>query len=809
MALLSAAILGFEISLLRILLVASWYHFAFVVISISLLGFGASGTFLSILRSWLLRRAGAAFFVLTFATAVAIPACTGLAQDVPVEARFVPILLWSQVGQWTLYWVLLSIPFLLGASAVGLALMAAGDGIGRVYAANLAGSGIGAIAAPVLMSLVPPEVLPLPWGALVLVAAASAARGRPGVRWGALAGSILLLGAGIGRHPIHVRVDPYKYGAYVERLVRQGSAQRLAFACGPRGVVEAYGGEAFHEIPFLSGTVTPPAICALLVDGHHVGSLLRVRDSADAAVVDGTLMAFPCALAPPAPRVLLLGERSGLDVWLSVRHGAAKIEVVQADVNIFDLLRGPLNDLGGGVLDLPGVETVAMDPRHFVERGGEEFDLIRIVSLESSAAGSGGVAGLGQDYLVTVQGLEACLRLLSPRGILSVSRGIQTPPRDNLKLLATLVEALRRLGADRPGGHFVIVRDYLAVCTTVKMTPWSDDEVALVRKSIAERELTPVWFPGVKDEELNRPDEMPGPEGEPWDWYHQAAWKLFSPEADDFIRGWPFDIRPPTDDRPFFMDFCKLGSIAQLREAFGDLWLTRAEVAFLFVLAATGIIGVLGCLLTVAPLVCLRRVRKERGKTATAAYFAAIGFGYLLFEMVLLSKLSLLAGDPVEGASVTISALLVSSGVGSLAARRVRSRRIPWMLIAVAAVGIVEILVIEALAGALGSVPLTIRLLVAAALTAPAGLLMGIPMPAALTRLHGGAALLVPWAWGVNGFASVLAAPTATMIAMTWGFHCVAAAALLLYLAAAWLYGRLPEPSMAGMEYRSGSWSAP
>jgi len=837
----SAAVLGFEISLLRMLLVASWHHFAFLVISVVLLGFGASGTALTLLRRRVLPRSGGVLFLLAWATAVSMPLCAAVAQQVPVEARLLPALLWRQLGYWLVYWAVLAVPFLLGAAVVCLALMAARERVGGVYAWNLLGSAAGAAGASVLMHRLPPEWLAPAMGAVAMVGVLGAplARGRKGDAvsgdsgecdkgghplgdaapsrsrfcWGvetaltrrALAGWTARVGWAIGGvalvavwlwwDPPGIRLDPYKYGAFVRRLERQGDAERVAVAYGPRATVEAYRSDLFHDLPFLSGGPVPPPVLNLVSDGHRAGSVLRVDDPSEAAAVDHTLMAVAYELGAPGPRVLLLGETGGANVWLGIRRGAVRIDVVQPDANVPALLRGVLRGDGGGVLDRAGVAAHVAEPRHYVEQIAGRFEIIQLVTLESTAAGSGGVGGLGQDHLVTVEGISACLDRLAGDGLLFVCRGIQTPPRDNVKLLATFAEALRRRGMAEPGRHVVVLRDFQGVCTMVRARPWTPAEIEQVRRVCAERNLTPSWFCGIRPDELNRPDRLPGPDDGPGDWYHHAAGRLFSEEAGRFIDEWAFDICPPTDDRPFFRDFCKLGSIGPLKEACGDLWLTRAELGFLFVITATVLIAVAGVVLTLLPLAFLRGEARIAERWPAVGYFTAIGLAYLLLEMTLLARLTHLIGDPVRAAAVTISELLVCSGLGSLTAQRVRRRGaalLPPVMAGLVAAGIAGLVLAAWLPQVAGGLNTLARCGVAALFVAPLGYLMGFPMPTALDRLDRHAPALIPWAWAVNGFASVLAAPLATIIGMSAGFRLAGAVALVLYASAAVLFERLP-----------------
>ena len=795
---LSCSLLGFEVALMRMLLYASWHHFAFLVISIALLGFGASGTALCLLRRWVLPRGDVVFFSLVIATAVSMAGSVQLAEHVPAEARFVPPLLARQILSWGLYWAVFFVPFLLGAMAIGLALMMAGKGLPAVYATNLAGSAMGAVSSSLLMHHVPPAWLGAGLGGLALAGALPLAR-RHSLR-GHLALVLCMAGSGLWLwlDPPGIRVDSFKYQNHVERLSASGKAERIARTHGPRGQVEVYGGPVFHELPFLSTGESPPSMLSLVVDGHWAGSVLQVADAEEARVVEQTLMSVPYAFLPPRPRVLLLGEVGGANIWLAVRKQAASIEVVQPNEKLINLLRGPLEGQGGQIFSWPGVSLSLVEPRHFVGYNQARFDLIQLAGLESWATDQGGVGGLRHDYLVTVEGLAACLRRLSPEGVLAVGRGIQFPPRDNAKLAATLVEALRRLGVDQAGRHLVVVRDFLAACTLVKTTPWTSAELDSVRRLCAERQLTPVYFAGIRPGELNRPDRLPGPPGSTGDWLHYVIGQLVALRGEELFEKWPFEIRPATDMRPFFAHFGKLDSIGILRASFGDLWLTRTELGLLFVFAATAIAVLSGALMTLLPIGLVPEIRQAAGRWITAAYFAAIGLAYMTLQVSTLSHLIHLIGDPVQAGAATLAGFLLFSGAGSLAVHalgRFLEGKARYLFPCLVLAGFVEIWMGERVVAWAGLFPVEGRILVAVVAIAPLGFLMGMPMPLALRCLQRRFPALLPWAWGVNGFASVLAPPLATAVAMTWGLHSAGMCALLLYGLAAVLFGRLARAS--------------
>jgi hypothetical protein len=206
-----------------------------------------------------------------------------------------------------------------------------------------------------------------------------------------------------------------------------------------------------------------------------------------------------------------------------------------------------------------------------------------------------------------------------------------------------------------------------------------------------------------------------------------------------------------------------------------------------------GVIAVVALLLTVFPLVWIADIRRSPRLAVTAVYFGLIGLAYLMLEITLLSRLTHLMGDPVLAGAATIAGFLLFSGIGSLVSQRLaRSNWVPNLMLALAAVGVAEAWLVGWATTIAGSLPIFGRFTVAMVIIGPLGFLMGFPLPSALRRLQHHAPSLVPWAWGVNGFASVMAPPLAMAIGMTVGFWVAGGAALIYYVIAAWVFSRLP-----------------
>lgn len=796
-ALVSAALLAYEIVLMRRLLIERWHHFGYLVISAALLGFGASGTFLALIERRVRAHPRKTMFRLAVALALALLVMPRLATLLPVTARFIPEDLWSQIGWWSLYWLTALTPFLLGAALLGAALMTAGRHVGRVYAANLFGSAVGTAAAVLLVSrFFLEDAL---WPSLIATCIATlllASRGR------SLAAAPLLLvlaiAAGYG-WPLVPSYDEHKYAARLQHLVAQDSARRVDLRADPHGYVELYESDLFHDLPFLALSKAPPPMYGLVVNGDPAGSVLRIEDPAEADVMDGTLMAFPYRLIPPQPRVLLLGETGGANVWLARRRSAAWIDIVQPNRAITALLVEYSKHLD----PYPHGSFQTQHPRTFLAAHDRPpHDLIQVVSLEGIGVGSAGMRGLAEDHLATVEGFADCLRALSDDGVLAISRGIQQPPRENIRLFATAVEALEKIGVEDPSRHVIQVRDYLGVCTIATRSSLTAARRETLRTAIREFNLTPVWYAGLPVEEVNQPDALDGPPGTHVDWLHHAAHEILSLRRASFYKSWLLNVRPLHDDNPFFWDFYKPGAVGELKKVYGELWLTRAELGRLFLYVSLFIAAGAAFVLILVPLAIaqLRQHRSEPEAPArapetrpadrhlasslgpplwTIAYFGGIGLGFMGIEMALISRAIRWLGNPVIASALVIGSILLVSGLGSLTASGVLRNK-TWLAPAIVAVaaGLVRLAGWNTFDAAFVG-PWLLLLALAAAY------FMGMPMPAGISALNKHSPRLVPWAWGVNGVASVIATSAAIVIAMTTGYRTVVLLAAGAYALAA------------------------
>ena len=813
--LLSAGLIGLELTLVRILAITQWHHFAHFVISTALLGFGISGTILVFARGALMRRHDVASVWLAVAFAVSAYLCTVGAQTLPIDAQLA-LAHPGAVGPMIAYHALLVVPFLLGATGLGLAVMHAGRRVHAVYGANLVGSGAGGIGAVLLMFVWPTAGVLIAssvagLAAAVLWAIASgrdAARGRgagpPRVRGGTgwrwipiVVGGVALLALARG-WPLEMRIDAHKPLARALVLESQSDAERLITVEGPRARIDVFGSPLFHDTLFAGFTARtpPPAQLTIFADGWDVGSVFEIDDPDEAEILDHTLMSVPHRLLDRA-RVLLLGEAGGANVWLAERWGAESVTVVQGNPRLVEVMTGELSEPSGRVLERPGIRLVASDARLFLEADRRDYDLIQFVAAEGMSVGVSGLMAIHEDYLLTVEGVAAALRRLGPRGMLAVTRQQQDPPRDNVKLLLTFAAALETEGIADPGLHIVQLRNYLAVITMAFRRP-IDEAVGQEILGVAETlQLDIEWLP-VPDRPAAAPyARISGPAGEATSYYHYAAHEAFSPRREQLIEDWVYDIRPATDDRPYFYSFFRWSSIPLLRSTYDVGWLGRLELGYVAVLAILIEAVVAAGILILLPLLARRRAagRARGGCLAVAGFFFLLGLAYMTIEMQLIVRFTQLLGDPILSAGGVLSAFLAMSGLGSLSSRRLfrtEARAIGISIAGILAVASGIILALPSLVIAAAGWPLPARLAVTIGIVSPLAFLMGIPFPSGMRRLADAKPGLAPWAWGINGFASVTAPPIGILLATSIGLTWAAVIATGFYLLAALVSMGLP-----------------
>jgi spermidine synthase len=808
-AVVSAGVLAYEVLLTRLFSIVQWHHFAYMVISIALLGYGASGTFLALAQHRLRRHVAAVFAGSAALFGISAVVAFAIAERLPFNALAV---IWAprQLLYIPVLYLLFTVPFFCGATCVGLALTAFPDHISRIYRYDLVGAGAGALGvAAALFLVVPSMALKLVAGLALVAAALASIRTIDGARrWRTALITLGALAALAVMPPSWTELRLSEYKGLSQALLVPGT-EVLGEESSPLGLLTIVGSPTipFRHAPGLSlnNAIEPPPQLGVFTDGDGLSVITAFDGRAEPLLyLDFTPAALPYHLLE-RPAVLILGAGGGADVLLALYHNAAPIDAVELNAQVVRLVRATYADFAGKLYDRPEVRVHVAEARSFVAGSGDRYDLIQLPLLDSLATAAAGTLSLSESYVYTVEAFAQYLEHLRPGGYLAITRWQNLPPRDSLKLFATALAALERKRIGEPGRQLALIRSWNTTTLIVKNGTLTAEDVARIRTFAAERSFDLDYYPGIERAGADRFNVLDQP------YFFEGAAALLSPDRQTFIESYKFDLSPATDDRPYFFDFFRWRALPELleRRALGGAALL--DWGYLVLIATLVQALMLSLVLILAPL-ALRHGTGEpvSNRGWVALYFLAIGLGFLFVEIASIQRFVLFLGHPVYAVAVVLCAFLVFAGLGSGVAPRLEawlaalcrappggwtggwrgclrlpSSAIPLAVAGIASTALLHLILLPPIFRWLMPLPDPPKIVLSLLLIAPLAFCMGMPFPLALSRLAQRAPDLVPWVWGINGCASVASAILATLLAMSIGYSAVVVIAIGLYLLAA------------------------
>ncbi len=745
--LLSLATLLLELSLTRVLSVALWYHFGFLIISTALLGFGSSGVVLVLwqrLREEIPLDTALSGLATLFGVTTII--CFWLMQRIPFDPFSLLANRWQLLFM-PLYYLVISIPFFCSGMALALLFTRGSQHVNRLYAFDLIGAGIGCAIVALVMPVFGGS------GSVVIAAAL-----------GLLAAVVL----GVRRSRrlnTFSRIDVYERPPSLE--TKAPGARRFIFDAGTAAT----------------------GIRDLRPD---VGDYLK-NHTDDAGYPSGIAYA-----GKQRPKILIIGSGGGEQVLDALHFNARDITAVEINPIINDVVSRQMRDYWGNLFNQPQVHLITEEGRSYVRRSHEQYDAIISVHTISNSAIASGALALTENYVLTREAFEDYLDHLTADGVVYFTRPEAQIPR----LFATAREVFAERGVTDPSWHLFAYRQPPTQLEGQGRLSFSAG--FLLKKS----QFTPEDLRSI--EQLLRA-RLPGSNAQPAetlyspleprrDIYHAL---VTAPDLRAVYASQASQIEPATDDRPFFNQHTRWSSLnlATLRDLFTQQKQARlaledrpvAEVTLLVLLAQSIVIA--------AVLILLPLARFSRGGLRVVncwhflLYFAGLGLGFIMIEIALLQRYTLFLGQPVYTFAIVLASLLLFTGVGaalstkfSVTARRSQAVIVSMILLLLVMLAFLMPLIFSA---ALGW-PLFWRVVLSIATLAPLGVLLGMPFPVGLRLVSEQAQSLIPWAWGVNGFFTVIGTITALILGMALGFKLVLVFAALTYVLA---FAAIHEPA--------------
>lgn len=755
---LSAAIIAFELVLMQILSIVQWYHFASMIISVALLGFGASGTLLTFSEGWLLERFDRALAVLLMATGVAMSMAVWCSQLHCI--RFDSYLLFTGHSHlWRLFvtYLILFVPFVLGALAIGLSFVGLSRQIGMLYCANLVGSGAGAAIIVILMWLVFPERLV---GVISLTCIITGILIMPGgflFRMVAAAVSCLI--------PVVFFLDPP--GLHVSEFKDISRALDLPSAriederTSPLGLIQTVSSPALRYAPGVSLMYTQEvaATDAVFINGDWLGP---VASREDAPVMGHTTSATAYAMAR-RDRVLLLDAATGADISLALDKGSHMITAVEPNMPVIEMLKTSIEALVQLQQDRPKITVLNMNARAFLASDTNYYDLVVLPGV-GSFGGSSGLFALKEQYLLTIEAFSEVWERLGPEGVMSITCWMDYPTRNPLRILATITSVLEDRGVLDPKDHIAAVRGWATMTFVMKRSPITEDERVRIRAFCSQMRFDPALLADISAEERMRYNRLAD------DALFTLLDKIVSRDRDRLYTAYDFAVYPATDNRPYFSQFIRLQGITNLARLFGTEMVPFFELGYVIVLLTLVQVGCAAFVLIVAPLFGMGW--RGENRAGILIYFSSIAVGYMFVEIVLIHRFILYFANPVYSASAVISVMLICSGIGSYLSTKVNIlyRSLGTVLGAIILGILIVTLSLSFIVEAAISMPRGMMWVAVLIAISPLCVIMGVAFPVGITLIRKKDAGSVPWAWGINGCFSVISAVLATIIAVEAGF---------------------------------------
>ncbi len=778
-ALTTMATLLLELSLTRIFSVVFYYHLAFLAISIALFGLGVGGVFSYVVAGWrtpLFTKLGWLSAINSFLVLVSL---------VVIVSRDNNLTSWRLA---VIYFTT-ALPFFVAGAIVSLAISETIVNVNRVYFYDLMGAAAGCVLLLGMLQLFggPNTVL----ASAVLFAVAAAI-------WNSMAGSVkgravcVALSLGLvafisyneHNHVVDIR-RAKDHTLKNEVFVKWNTFSRIAVTHDPDPMKDVPLDQQHRDMIFIDADAST-GIANFDFDHltpHQRHDLLEQGP------------AFPYAIRPGG-RTLIIGPGGGWDVARAIASGSRDITGVEINPIIAEtVMQQKFPQMSGGLYSRPGVTIKVEDGRSFVRRSTGKYQILQATLVDTWASTAAGAFALSENNLYTVDAVRDYLQHLTDDGLIAFTRWGFDPPRESLRLVSLAIEALKQVGENDAWRHVMVGRSGSVegwgaqdtVLISRKPFTQADVDHAVAMLQASDR-MEAVYLPGV---EKHNPF---------YDLLHSA-------NPTEYERNYTFDITPVTDNKPFFFytvqprDLWTFMRNASKTQA--DYKAVNKAVPLLFGLMAVSLAATL-LIMLLPPLVLGTRLPRQRGVLGFLLYFLFIGAGYILIEVALIQKFVLFLGHPTYALTVVIFSMLVSSGLGSFASRKLLGKhegRLIRVLGCVALLAALVALIVSISLGPLVWLPLPLKMVLTVVILAPLGFAMGMPFPTALRRLEEWHAPSVRWAWSLNAAASVLGSVGSLVCSIYLGLVQTLIIGGLFYLAALAVLARVrtstataPEP---------------
>lgn len=791
----STSVLLFELSLMRVFSILQWNYLAFMIISIAFLGYGASGTFLSVFSSILKKAEGKNLYkyLLSFSLLFSLGSLLSIfvISKVPFDLYRV-ITDRYQLLYLVIYYLAIAIPFFFAGICISLAISKLPEKVNKIYFCDLSGAAIGCISFLVLanyISLSHLLIIPPLLSFLASFLFSLKLKDKRTIIYivGIFVFIILFSGA---ESFYSFPINPYKSLFTLLRYPNSRIIDRQENSFARLEVVES---EGVRYAPGLSLNFSGeiPEQLGLVTDGDGLSAITKLEGENDLKGLkkiefsDYISSALGFHLIGDKRKVLIIGPGGGLDVLGGIYNEAEEIWGIEMNPDVKILLQGNYADYSGNIYNREGIKILTGEGRSVLKGLEQKFDLIQISLIGSSNTASGGFYSISENYLYTVEAFMDFWQHLSDGGKLGITRWLKFPPREIVRLCSISLEALSRMGIEKPENHLAIIRSWGTSTLILSKKEIGEEEIRAIKDFCDERNFDAVYFPGIKKEEANTNHILEQ------SYYYQEIDQLVNSfkedKLKDFYDSYFFNVSAVTDNQPYFFYTLKWQNIPKIIKSTGN-WQALIEWGNLIIFA-TFLQGIIFSIIFIFLPLILKRlpVSKRKIKIPFLLYFASLGLGYMLLEISFIQKFILYLTNPAYSTSIIIFSFLFFSGLGSFYSRRIEKNYVnalKTIIFTLCGLLIIYQFVLPYVFNTTLQYSLLVRILITLGLIFPLGFLMGMPFPLGIRLVNSTeqGKELIPWLWATNSFCSIIASVSAVIIAIFFGFKVVAILAASIYL---------------------------
>ncbi len=767
----SFATLLLELTLTRAFSVSWYYHFGFLIISTALLGFGAAGSYLALQKEPEENKNLPPFRAkLSLAFAISVMLGYAIFQAFPFNP-FAVLESKTQFIKLLLFYFFAILPFFFSGLIIASLLKESPTQIPKLYMYDLVGGGLSCMLFPFVISFFELGGTISIVSVFGLLSAISFSYKSKNVLPYAILTVFLVIFSFFANNIFPIAVS-------VEKLEELVDKKPIYSASNAISLIEVYEMAGKERGPNYVDSLR----CITFDKGTAATEMLDLRPDVTifvknlqdtAKLADTVRLLSACAYTNKInPKVLIIGSGGGEEVFHGLYFGASKMVAVEINPLINDLVMNKMDDYVGHLFQQKQVELYTEDARSYIRRSPEKFDIIVAIHTISNAAMASGAMSLAENYVLTQEAFEEYWNHLTENGVLFFTR----PPAQVPRLVCTLRKVMEQQGISNFSQHFIISPKGI-LC---KKSPFTSPEIAEAEKRMGYNPEDSLSFKKIKYSPLHA------------DTSNIFYAILHTPSLDELYLSKPESLVPATDDMPFFnhrFKWLKL-EISQVKALFQlktDVWTELeirpvAEILLLILFVQSFFLAGIFILLP-----AFWRRKKGEKRAFYGLYFAGIGLGFILLEMVFLQKYTLFIGQPIYTYAIVLASLLIFTGIGSYFLPKITEKypqfpryHIPILVIFILLYSLFLPYFFEYTL----EYSLISRLLLSVFSLFPIGILLGMAFPIGMSKLSSPQS--IAFAWAINSFFTVIGTILALMIGMAWGFNVVIMSAIIAY-SLAWI----------------------